>query len=172
MTQQLQVQVGQFYAEELSFGCAAILWRVKDIHGYDHSRPHATLVNVADPYSTKTISCSTLTNRSYYRPVEAPGASSASRPKSQSSVSSIDQVRASKGRLLRKISHGFPGMKAKIRSSVQTLSSPESASKVRAGKIRVLRDKNHPAPNRSAGAFENEGLTTTPQCQLSARKRS
>ena len=66
MVQRLDVKEGQRYAQRRSVQHNANIWKVGAILGVDPSIPHARLINVADPYQTKTISCIALRDRTYF----------------------------------------------------------------------------------------------------------
>ena len=66
MVQRLDVKEGQRYAQRLNIQQRASIWKVGAILAIDPSIPHARLINVADPYQTKTISCNALRDRTYF----------------------------------------------------------------------------------------------------------
>ena len=66
MVQRLEVKEGQRYAQRLSVQHSANIWKVGAILAIDPSIPHARLINVADPYQTKTISCNALRDSTYF----------------------------------------------------------------------------------------------------------
>ncbi len=65
MIQRLGVKEGQRYAQRPSLPQRAKVWKVGSISNVV-AVPHARLINVEDPLQTKTISCATLCNRTYY----------------------------------------------------------------------------------------------------------
>ena len=66
MIQRLGVKEGQRYAQRPSLPQRAKVWKVGSILSNVVAVPHARLGNVEDPLQTKTISCTTLCNRTYY----------------------------------------------------------------------------------------------------------
>ena len=67
------VRKGQQYARFLRGSSFTQIWTVERVF-YDTVRvPHAYLVSRDEPSSTKTISCSTLTDKMQYHPVEISG---------------------------------------------------------------------------------------------------
>ena len=66
MIQRLGVKEGQRYAQRPSLRRRARVWKVGSILSNVVAMPHARLINVEDPLQTKTISCATLCNRTYY----------------------------------------------------------------------------------------------------------
>ena len=66
MTYRLKVKEGQRYAQRLNVASRASVWKVGSILSNVVAVPHARLVNVEDPFQTKTISCTTLANKLYY----------------------------------------------------------------------------------------------------------
>lgn len=73
MAQQLEVREGQRYAQRYGVRYRPSVWQVGAIKAGTVPIPHARLVNVEDPLHTKTISCATLTNGTYYALVADPG---------------------------------------------------------------------------------------------------
>ncbi len=67
MAQKLRVREGQRYAQRLNMQHRAAVWKVGSILSSTVPIPHARLINVQDPLSTKTISCTTLVDRVYYQ---------------------------------------------------------------------------------------------------------
>lgn len=66
MARRRMVKEGQSYAQQSGVTFRPSIWKVGTILADSLLIPHARLINVSDPLQIKTISCSTLANRSYY----------------------------------------------------------------------------------------------------------
>ena len=74
MNAQPTVSAGEFYSEKLKhWSSHYLVWRVKSVSNTAMDVPHAQLINVRDPFESRTISCRTLTNAAYYERVEGHG---------------------------------------------------------------------------------------------------
>jgi len=66
MQNRFAVRQGQRYVQRPGAHCRPAIWEVGAIHSGAVPIPHARLVNVEDPLCTKTISCGTLANPTFY----------------------------------------------------------------------------------------------------------
>lgn len=66
MSKNSVVRQGQRYAQRPGAHCRPAVWEVGSVRAGAVPIPHARLVNVEDPLCTKTISCTTLSDPSYY----------------------------------------------------------------------------------------------------------
>lgn len=66
MNKTRRVQQGQRYAQRLGIYTRTAVWEVGSVRMDTVPIPHARLVNVEDPLRTKTISCLTLANPTFY----------------------------------------------------------------------------------------------------------
>ncbi len=74
MDAQPTVCEGQFYSQKLAhWNSHYLVWRVKSVSSTAMDMPHAQLINVRDPFETRTISCRTLINRAFYERLEGRG---------------------------------------------------------------------------------------------------
>ena len=65
MTRRVSVQEGQRYVQRFRIKNRPAIWKVGSVKE-SGSIPHARLVNVEDPLQTKTISCTTLIDCSFF----------------------------------------------------------------------------------------------------------
>ena len=66
MRKSWNVQKGQRYAQRPKAQHRHVIWEVGSVKTGGLAIPHARLINVDDPMRSKTISCSALTDPSYY----------------------------------------------------------------------------------------------------------
>ncbi len=66
MARRIIVKEGQRYAQHLHIKNRPAIWKVGSVTENTVPIAHALLVNVDDPLQTKTISCMTLANRSFF----------------------------------------------------------------------------------------------------------
>ena len=77
MTRRIIVKEEQRYAQYLRLIHQPAIWKVGSVTENTVPIPHALLVNVDDPLQTKTISCTTLANRSFFQLIaDAPATAS------------------------------------------------------------------------------------------------
>ena len=76
MAPQSKVKEGQVYTDLPSNRPGSRLWKVTSFCENAMQVPHARLIDLRDPTSTKTISCQTLTSRAHYQLVSDPIADS------------------------------------------------------------------------------------------------
>ena len=87
MDAQTTVNAGDFYSQKLKYwNSHHLVWRVKSVSNTAMDMPHAQLINIRDPFETRTISCRILTNAAFYerldgRTTERPVAAAAKSPK-------------------------------------------------------------------------------------------
>ncbi len=74
MAKQIDVQVGQQYVKVHSTRNPPPVWEVKSIHPGVIGIDHAGLMNLDDPLHKKTVSISTLLDKTHYRLVSSVGA--------------------------------------------------------------------------------------------------
>ncbi len=72
MTLQSKVKEGQVYTDLPSNRPGSCLWKVESLRENAMEVPHARLIDLRDPTSTKTISCRALKSRTYYELVSEP----------------------------------------------------------------------------------------------------
>ena len=71
MDVQPTVSAGEFYSQRLeNWASHHLVWRVKSVSNTAMDMPHAQLINVRDPFETRTISCRTLANTAFYQRLE------------------------------------------------------------------------------------------------------
>jgi len=66
MSKILKVKEGQRYAQRPGAHCPATVWQVGAVRQDAVPVPHARLVRLDDPLQTKTISCATLADPTFY----------------------------------------------------------------------------------------------------------
>lgn len=66
------VKEGQIYTDVPHNSPGSRLWKVESFCGNVMEVPHARLIDVKDPTSSKVISCRALKGRSYYQLVSEP----------------------------------------------------------------------------------------------------
>ena len=87
MDAQTTVNAGDFYSQKFKYwNSHYLVWRVKSVSNTAMDMPHAQLINVRDPFETRTISCRILTNAVFYERLEGrvsdrPVAAAAKSPK-------------------------------------------------------------------------------------------
>ncbi len=72
MALQPKVKEGQVYTDLPSNRPGSRLWKVESLRENAMEVPHARLIDLRDPISTKTISCRALKSRTYYELVSEP----------------------------------------------------------------------------------------------------
>lgn len=93
MTPQATVSAGDFYSQKLKhWDTQYLVWRVKSVSNTAMDLPHAQLINIRDPFETRTISCRVLTDATFYERLEG---HAADRPATASAkVSELKRFRA------------------------------------------------------------------------------
>ena len=72
MALQSKVKEGQVYTDLPSSRPGSRIWKVESLRENAMKVPHARLIDLRDPTSTKTISCGALKSRTYYELVSEP----------------------------------------------------------------------------------------------------
>lgn len=96
MTPQATVSAGDFYSQKLKhWDTQYLVWRVKSVSNTAMDLPHAQLINIRDPFETRTIACRILTNAAFYERLDG---RAAERPASAAAnVSELKRFRAARG---------------------------------------------------------------------------